>query len=311
MENQKRLRLLDEIVVAAPCPVSWESMIGDDTVRLCCGCSRNVYNISDMTSSEAEQFLVKNGNSQCMQIYRRTDGKVMTDNCPRVLRPLRNKCKMFLQAISGVAASVLAFLPLPGSSVGAQEASSKGDVYIPPAKQTSTPQESKGNVVNANDLKPAANPTHNVMVKGKAAIQSAIPSDAKSTCKKKVILGADECNDGKPQQPQVLRGEPMMSPGLVAMPQRPGNGADVPQVNPEGKPDLRDSKALLLFRDAQRSETEGKSMLAQTQYLEALKAAMAQKDGDPKFKQLIQSSCNNLRKKLNMPAVDLNGKAIK
>lgn len=289
----KQINLLDEVVVAAPCPVSWDSMIGDNRVRLCAGCSRNVYNISDMTNKEAEEFLLENGSTQCMQIYRRSDGKIMTDNCPRALRQLRDKCRFMIRIVSGVAASMLAFFPFTKNSASAQEAQLRGDVYIPPDKQSSALNESKSGVQQ--------------------------PGVGSGNCKK-IMLGPDECSSNKPNNLPV-KGEavmrtPVMAPGMVAFPVNINKGQSPLEQKKNTntgseKPDLRDSRALKLYLSARNSETEGKAMLAQTQYIEALKAAFEQKDGDPKFRAMILESCNKLRHSLKLPPVDIEGKEIR
>ena len=45
---------LENIRVAAPCPVSWDSMKGDDRSRACEQCGLNVYNISGLTRDRGE-----------------------------------------------------------------------------------------------------------------------------------------------------------------------------------------------------------------------------------------------------------------
>ena len=67
-------------------------MTGNDSVRFCSQCSLNVYNIANMTDKEAEAVFAKgtNGERLCARLYRRPDGTIMTDNCPRALRKIRN-----------------------------------------------------------------------------------------------------------------------------------------------------------------------------------------------------------------------------
>lgn len=77
-----RKSVLDEVSVAAPCPAKWDDMVGDDRVRLCAGCSQNVYNISEMSIKEAELFLSENSGSKCLRLYRRNDGTLITKDCP-------------------------------------------------------------------------------------------------------------------------------------------------------------------------------------------------------------------------------------
>jgi hypothetical protein len=57
-------------------------MQGNDQVRFCPLCRLNVYNISEMTEREAEEFLQKAEGRTCIRMYQRRDGKVLTRNCP-------------------------------------------------------------------------------------------------------------------------------------------------------------------------------------------------------------------------------------
>jgi|AGTN01.2.fsa_nt_gi hypothetical protein len=102
-------KLLGSVVIAAPCPLSWDSMVGDDKVRHCGGCSKNVYNLSAMTEKEAESFLQVNGATQCMRFYRRADGTIMSDNCPMGLRKIRDRVRNIGRMAAGFVALVLAF----------------------------------------------------------------------------------------------------------------------------------------------------------------------------------------------------------
>jgi len=74
--------LLNQLRIAAPCPASWQEMEGDDRVRFCRLCSLNVYNIRDMTDEEAERLISESGGKVCLRLYRRSDGTVLTKNCP-------------------------------------------------------------------------------------------------------------------------------------------------------------------------------------------------------------------------------------
>lgn len=77
-----RKSVLDVVSVAAPCPAKWDDMVGDERVRLCRGCSQNVYNISEMSRKEAESFLSENSGPKCLRLYRRKDGTLITKDCP-------------------------------------------------------------------------------------------------------------------------------------------------------------------------------------------------------------------------------------
>jgi hypothetical protein len=79
--------MLPEIKIASPCTASWELMTGDNQSRHCSECNRNVYNFSEMTSKEIEQLIAaSNGDRLCARLYRRTDGTILTSDCPVGLR---------------------------------------------------------------------------------------------------------------------------------------------------------------------------------------------------------------------------------
>ena len=86
---------LDKLTIAAPCPVSWDTMKGDDRKRFCDMCSLNVFNISEMTRAEAESFLANSEGRICGRIYKRADGTVITKDCPVGLRAYRKKMSVF------------------------------------------------------------------------------------------------------------------------------------------------------------------------------------------------------------------------
>lgn len=88
---------LERVYVASPCDASWDSMEGNERLRNCGDCSRQVFNLSDMTRVEAEAFLRENGTSQCLRFYRRKDGTIMTDDCPVGLRKIRNAARRIRQ----------------------------------------------------------------------------------------------------------------------------------------------------------------------------------------------------------------------
>jgi hypothetical protein len=75
--------MLPDVRIASPCTASWESMTGNDRSRHCSECNRNVYNFAEMTSAEIEQLIAaSNGERLCGRMYRRTDGTILTSDCP-------------------------------------------------------------------------------------------------------------------------------------------------------------------------------------------------------------------------------------
>lgn len=93
---------LDNLYIATPCNAKWEDMVGDDKVRACSLCSKNVFNISNMTRLEAERLLTENGSSICVGIYRRKDGTILIDDCPFGLRQIRNGWNLIRKSIAAL-----------------------------------------------------------------------------------------------------------------------------------------------------------------------------------------------------------------
>lgn len=73
---------LDNIKIASPCSADWREMYGDARKRFCADCKLNVYNLSEMTKTEAESFLINSEGRVCVRLYRRADGTVLTQDCP-------------------------------------------------------------------------------------------------------------------------------------------------------------------------------------------------------------------------------------
>lgn len=111
---------LDEVSIAAPCPVDWEQMEGDSQIRFCSMCELNVYNISEMTRREAESFLQDQSGQLCLRLYRRQDGTLITKDCP-VGRRMIDGAKRRVRAI---AAAFVAMLNAP--AVFGQQQNLKG-----------------------------------------------------------------------------------------------------------------------------------------------------------------------------------------
>ena len=103
---------LDHVRIAAPCKAGWGQMIGTDRVRFCGQCNLNVYNLSSMTKTEAESLIVQTEGRLCVRFYRRTDGSILTDNCPIGLRVIKRRVSYIWKAVSAVVISFFAGLGL-------------------------------------------------------------------------------------------------------------------------------------------------------------------------------------------------------
>ncbi|WP_240359656.1 hypothetical protein [Pyxidicoccus trucidator] len=104
-------RSLDErLTIATPCKMRWEEMTGDARVRHCGACRLNVYNVSELSTSEVETLL-QSGGQVCARLYRRSDGTVVTGDCRRVWSEQRAEATTLLgTAVTAVAALSLVAL---------------------------------------------------------------------------------------------------------------------------------------------------------------------------------------------------------
>jgi len=98
---------LNNVRVAAPCPADWDQMLGNNRSRFCGHCNLNVYNLSAMSRSEAEDFIARSEGRVCIRYYRRKDGTIITENCPVGLRRLK---KRMSQIAAALVSAILTFL---------------------------------------------------------------------------------------------------------------------------------------------------------------------------------------------------------
>lgn len=102
LQQETDSALVQQLSVAAPCHVDWDSMTGDEKKRFCGDCKLNVYNVSTMSTQEAADFIRKSEGRVCMRLYRRKDGTIITDNCPVGLRKLRDRVRLKVAAIIAI-----------------------------------------------------------------------------------------------------------------------------------------------------------------------------------------------------------------
>ncbi|MFT3743175.1 MAG: hypothetical protein QM785_02670 [Pyrinomonadaceae bacterium] len=98
---------LDEIRIASPCSSNWNDMYGNQRKRFCSECKLNVYNLSDMTRSDAESFLLRAEGRVCLRVYRRSDGSVITNDCPIRIQKIRKNALRIATAILALIAGLM------------------------------------------------------------------------------------------------------------------------------------------------------------------------------------------------------------
>jgi hypothetical protein len=168
--NRKGLPMLEDVSIAAPCRASWEQMVGDEHVRFCGQCEKNVYNLSSLPREEAEALLVAKEGKMCVRLYKREDGTVLTNDCPVGVKKRRRR-RAALAAVGGSLMAAAAAIglesratmgePMPatmGSAVMMQ-----GDIAPPTTVATTPTADPPGHwvagAISAPLPKPKAKPT--------------------------------------------------------------------------------------------------------------------------------------------------------
>ncbi len=261
MNAKQPSRLLDGLMIAAPCSQSWDAMEGTSRVRFCRTCSKSVYNVSDMTNSQAEDFLREKGVSECVRFYRRTDGTIITDNCPVGLRAARNAWRRVTRFAAGFAALLMG---TPGAA--GQSDPSRGDP--PPA----------------------------VTVRGDSAVFGGEPTYTPPTYIAPAIGGKphapwpDANETAPPISGTVSSPPPQKHQSLSDASKKAGAVKLHASVN-------ADSKAMNFYRQAQLNEQLHKHLVAISYYKQALNS-LNPRTADPKFRELIEKDLRNLERKI-------------
>jgi hypothetical protein len=97
---------LNNIKIASPCSADWNAMFGDNRKRFCGDCKLNVYNLSDMTKIEAENFLMASEGRVCVKFFKRADGTVLTKDCPVGWAKVKQKVSRTATAAFGLIAGL-------------------------------------------------------------------------------------------------------------------------------------------------------------------------------------------------------------
>jgi hypothetical protein len=195
--------LLENLRIATPCNADWDDMTGDDRVRFCGRCEKNVYNLSAMPRAEAEALVGAKEGRMCVRFYQRTDGTVLTADCPVGVRRQRLRARVW-QAMASVTASAAL---LAGLITGR---AARADVKVPDGGK----KPAHGHTVAAGGLAP-----RQPEIMGKIAMPE--PTPHKVTQPSTGILLPVQATPTTPQQPPVpMMGEPMPVMGAIPPPPR-------------------------------------------------------------------------------------------
>ena len=184
----KRLPMvLESIRIAQPCSADWDDMSGDDRVRFCGKCEKNVYNLSAMSREEGEALVRDKEGRLCVRLYQRADGTVITNDCPVGVRRARLRARVWAKISSAAASAALVLglfggraradltvdgkkhtgdkkpvvtepVRVMGGAVAIHEPDKKpplmGKIAMPPQQTKKTPEQPKGNQPKMGEPEP-------------------------------------------------------------------------------------------------------------------------------------------------------------
>lgn len=109
---------ITSIQVASPCSTGWSLMSGDDRIRHCPECNLNVHNLSAMTEREVQRLFKSQEGRLCVRFYRRADGTMLMQDCPRGRRAVIRR----VSRIAGAALSAIMSVSFAVAQAGPQAA---------------------------------------------------------------------------------------------------------------------------------------------------------------------------------------------
>ncbi len=116
-----KITFLDSIDVQSPCSESWNEMRGNEQIRFCSHCAKDVHNLSEMTRKRARKIVAASNGSICVRYTHRHDGRIQT---------IKNTLHQITRQ-TGIAAGVL------GTSFAASTlAYAQGEIKVNPNENT-------------------------------------------------------------------------------------------------------------------------------------------------------------------------------
>ncbi|MBX7100344.1 MAG: hypothetical protein K1X89_21685 [Myxococcaceae bacterium] len=97
-----------KLSIASPCAASWDDMKGDERIRFCGACQKNVYNLRGYSLEEARRLVERDQGTLCVRIFARPDGTVLTKDCPVGWRRVRQRLVASVAAAACLALGLVA-----------------------------------------------------------------------------------------------------------------------------------------------------------------------------------------------------------
>ncbi len=135
VKQRAKLPVLPNIRVASPCRADWGAMTGDERVRACGQCNKNVYNLSEMTRDEAEALILAKEGRLCVRYFQRHDGTILLKDCVVGVAQKRKR-----RVIAAGAAALLAGGGFAAFKLTRPEPQTRPEVLLGEMAETSLPR---------------------------------------------------------------------------------------------------------------------------------------------------------------------------
>jgi len=118
MLEQARRLVLDNLRVASPCEAKWADMSGDDRVRTCAQCDKQVFDLSALTRAQAEALIVEKQGSLCVTYFQRQDGTILLADCELGARRRKRRRHVAISAVAALGVGVATLMASDERVVG-------------------------------------------------------------------------------------------------------------------------------------------------------------------------------------------------
>jgi hypothetical protein len=126
---------LENIKIASPCKADWNGMIGDERKRFCGECQLNVYNLSGMSKTEAENLLIQSEGRLCVRFYKRSDGTILTTDCPVGWQAIKQRVSKTAAAFASLVFGVLSGLGVNAYFNQTKQVNVMGQIIVAPTSE--------------------------------------------------------------------------------------------------------------------------------------------------------------------------------
>jgi hypothetical protein len=127
--------------MALPCTWTWDESYSTERYRYCGQCQRPVYNFTGLEIADAEEIILKAENRAKFTLYKRTDGKYMTGDCPVAVK---RRSDFILMSVGGILVAFvlvvyMATLPKPKPKPASEPVASAQTKHLPGIKSAKRP----------------------------------------------------------------------------------------------------------------------------------------------------------------------------